>query len=47
MDLFYASINLTIGNGKTVMFWHSPWHQGLKPKDVAPSIFNILKKNNF
>jgi hypothetical protein len=47
MDLFYASINLTLGNGDTAMFWHSPWLGDLKPKDVAPSIFNIAKKKIF
>ena len=28
-------------------FWHSPWLEGLKPKDVAPSIFAISKLENF
>jgi hypothetical protein len=47
MDLFYTLINLAIGNGKTAIFWHSPWINGAKPKDIAPSIFNISKKKNF
>jgi hypothetical protein len=47
MSLFYASINLTIGDGKTAIFWYSPWLGGVKPKDIAPSIINISKKKNF
>jgi hypothetical protein len=29
------------------MLWYSPWLGDLKPKDVAPSIFNIAKKKEF
>jgi hypothetical protein len=47
MELFYASINLSIGDGKTAKFWHSPWLGGFKPKDIAPSILAISKKKNF
>jgi hypothetical protein len=45
MNLFYESIDLSIGNGKTSMFWHTPWLDGAQPKDLAPSIYNISKKN--
>jgi hypothetical protein len=44
MSLFYNNIDLTIENKKTAMFWHTPWLDGHKPKDIAPSIFNISKK---
>jgi hypothetical protein len=47
MSLFYDSIDLHIGNGKTASFWHTPWLEGRKPKDIAPSIFSISKKKNF
>jgi hypothetical protein len=47
MDLFYASINLTIGNGKAASFLHSPWIEGTKPKYIAPAIFNISKWKSF
>jgi hypothetical protein len=46
MSLFYNSINLSIGDGKTAKFWHAPWLDGLIPKDIAPSIFTISKKKN-
>jgi hypothetical protein len=44
MSLFYNSIDLSIENGKTALFWHTPWLDGQKAKDIAPSIFNISKK---
>jgi hypothetical protein len=47
MSLFYDSINLTIGNGETTMFWFTPWLDHHKPKDIAPSIINISKKKKF
>jgi hypothetical protein len=47
MNLFYDSIDLHIGNGKTASFWHTPWLEGRKPIDIAPSIFSISKKKNF
>jgi hypothetical protein len=37
MELFYASIVIDIGNGKTTKFWHAPWLDRLKPKDMAPT----------
>jgi hypothetical protein len=47
MSLFYDSINLTIRNEETTMFWFTPWLDGHKPKDIAPSILNISKKKKF
>jgi hypothetical protein len=47
INLFYTLINLAVGNGKTAIFWHSPWINGAKPKDIAPFIFNISKKKHF
>jgi hypothetical protein len=43
MDLFYKATSITIGDGKTAKFWHAPWLGGAKPKDIAPSIFNISR----
>lgn len=43
MDLFYQLATITIGNGKTATFWHSPWLCSRKPKDIAQSIFAISK----
>jgi hypothetical protein len=47
MNLFYESIDLHVGNGETTLFWHTPWLDGHKPKDIAPSIFKISKKKSF
>jgi hypothetical protein len=47
MELFYAATIITIGDVKTANFWHTPWLQGRKPKEIAPSIFAIYKRNNF
>jgi hypothetical protein len=46
MNLFYASINPSIGNGKIAMFWHSPWLRGVKPKDIAPPSSTSPRKNS-
>ena len=40
-ELFYAATTITMGDGQTTGFWHSPWFEGKKPKDVAPTIFAI------
>jgi hypothetical protein len=41
MDIFYAATSITIGNGAKTPFWHAPWLDGRKPKDIAPLIFQI------
>ena len=43
MDLFYAATTITVWDGRTTNFWHSPWLHGLKPKDIAPGIFSLSK----
>jgi hypothetical protein len=47
MEFFYAATMITIGDGKMANFWHTPWLQGRKPKEIAPSIFAISKRKNF
>jgi hypothetical protein len=44
MEFFYAATMITIGDGKMANFWHTPWLQGRKPKEIAPSIFAISKR---
>jgi hypothetical protein len=44
MDLFYAVIEVTIGDSQKASFWHAPWLSGLKPKDFAASICAISKR---
>ena len=43
-DLFSASTIVTVGDGKKAKFWESSWLNGLRPKDIAPKIFEISKK---
>jgi hypothetical protein len=47
MKFFYAATIITIGDGKREKNWHTPWLQGRKPKEIAPSIFAIFKRKNF
>jgi hypothetical protein len=42
MSLFYASTTITIGNSNIATFWNSPWLNGMKPKDIAPLIYEDL-----
>lgn len=44
MDLFCAVTSITLGDGRKASFWHSPWLEGQKSKDIAPTIFSISKK---
>jgi hypothetical protein len=40
MELFYASIFLTVGNGKNTLFWEAPWLYTLNPQEITPLIFS-------
>ena len=42
MDFIYAATPITC----MAMFWHSPWLNGWKPKDIASAIFLISKRKN-
>jgi hypothetical protein len=46
MNFFYAATTITIGYGHIANFWHDPWLEWRKPKDIAPSIFAISKRKN-
>lgn len=45
-DFFAAATSVTVGNGCTAMFWNSSWLHGLRPRDIAPSIFDLSRKKN-
>jgi hypothetical protein len=47
MKFFYAATTISIGDGRIARFWHTPWLEGMKPKDTAPSIFTISTRKNF
>jgi hypothetical protein len=42
IELFYAATTIVLGNGCKTSFWHAPWLDGLKPKDIAPKHFRSL-----
>ena len=46
MDMFYAATTITVGNGLKTPFWHAPWLEGRKPKDIAPLIFECSSAKN-
>jgi hypothetical protein len=47
MEFFYAATTITIGDGRIANFWHTPWLEGRKSKEIAPSKFAISKRKNF
>jgi hypothetical protein len=47
MKFFYAATIITIEDGRTANYWHKPWLQGRKPKDIAPLIFAISSRKSF
>jgi hypothetical protein len=47
MELFYTATKITLGDGGKTPFWHAPWLQGRKPKDIAPKIFDLCKRKKW
>ena len=45
-DLFAASTIVTVGNGEKATFWTSSWLNGLRPKDIAPKLYEGTKRKN-
>ena len=45
-DLFYAATTIYVGDGRLARFWLSPWLDGMKPKDIASTIFAISANKN-
>lgn len=39
MDLFYKCTTIIVGDVMKTKFWHAPWLNGAKPKDIAPLNF--------
>jgi hypothetical protein len=35
---------VTIRDGKKALFWEASWLRGMRPKDIAPLIFELSKK---
>lgn len=47
MKLFYASSIIIVGNGAHTPFWHAPWVQDRKPKDIAPLIYEASSRKRW
>lgn len=47
MEFFYDATFIAIGDGRISIFWHTPWLNGCKPKDIVSSIFAISTRKNF
>jgi hypothetical protein len=43
-ELFASSTKVTIGTGKKALFWEATWLEGMRPKDIAPLIFDRSKR---
>ncbi|WVZ69500.1 hypothetical protein U9M48_018274 [Paspalum notatum var. saurae] len=44
--LFAAATSVTVGDGKSTLFWESTWLRGLRPRDIYPKIFSISRRKN-
>jgi hypothetical protein len=44
MNIFFAATSIILENGRKTSFWHAPWLDGRKPKDIAPRIFESCKR---
>jgi hypothetical protein len=45
-QLFAATTLISVGDRTKVSFWKVAWAQGLRPKDIAPLIFNVPQRKN-
>ena len=43
MVLYHARTSISISDGTTVDFWHSPWIMGCQPRDIVLDIFYTCK----
>jgi hypothetical protein len=41
-----TATSVSVGNMTKVSFWNDAWAQGLRPKDIAPLIFNVSRRKN-
>ncbi|KAM0834255.1 hypothetical protein ACQ4PT_063760 [Festuca glaucescens] len=41
--LFNASVQIVVGDGKSVLFWEDPWIAGLTASAIAPELIKLVK----
>ena len=44
--LFNSSTTVTIGDGMKAQFWHHSWLDGEAPRNLAPHLFECVKRKN-
>jgi len=44
--LFNASTIITVGDGTKAQLWHRSWLDGEAPKNLAPHLFKLVKREN-
>jgi hypothetical protein len=44
--LFNAPTIVTVGDGKKAQFWHHSWLDAEAPKNLAPHLFELVKRKN-
>lgn len=44
--LFNSSTIITIGDGAKARFWHNSWLEGEAPRNLAPHLFELVKRKN-
>jgi hypothetical protein len=42
-----ATTFASLGNGRKTPFWHAPWLEGKRSRDIAPKFFEICKRKNW
>jgi hypothetical protein len=42
-QLFFASTEIQVGDGKGTPFWEARWLHGAAPKDLAPNLYKIAR----
>ena len=45
-DIFASAIKVVVGDGRRASFWDSSWLDGMRPKDIAPKIFELSTRKN-
>uniref|UniRef100_A0A453EVM2 Reverse transcriptase zinc-binding domain-containing protein n=1 Tax=Aegilops tauschii subsp. strangulata TaxID=200361 RepID=A0A453EVM2_AEGTS len=45
-NIFASASKVLVGDGLRATFWESAWLDGIRPKDIAPKIYDISNKKN-
>jgi hypothetical protein len=43
MQIFNASVSVSVGDGSAILFWEDPWISGHAVEAIAPAILNMVK----